>query len=110
MKLKKFEDFLLELKESVYLGNLDEFVDIAYHDKNLINEEEKNFLYKFNSVIKELDDISSSFKKMCQNTSSGVSFLESDKDINDALKSNGLTFDEVKKHKNLIFDNIDSYD
>lgn len=110
MKLKKFEDFLLELKESVNLANLDEFVDISYHDKNLINEEEKNFLYKFNSVIKELDDLSSSFKRMCQNTRSGVSFLESDKDIDDTLKSNGLTFDEVKKHKSLIFDNIDKYD
>jgi hypothetical protein len=109
MKLKKFEDFLLELKESVNLANLDEFVDISYYDKNLINEEEKNFLYKFNSVIKELD-ISSSFKKMCQNTGSGVSFSESDKDILEALKSNGLTFDEVEKHKNLIFDNIDKYD
>lgn len=106
MITKKYSDFIKELNEEVSLPDLDNQVDDLFYNKDLINDEEKEFLLNFNLVINELD-VEPSFKKICHAFSK-----EDDQDqiISSALEFVGLTWQDCLDNKKLIFDNLDMYD
>lgn len=70
-------------------------------DKINENKNDSDFLEKFDQLIEELKDWYSSFTRIV-NRNDNI-------ELSHHIKEVGLTWDEIEKNKNLIFDNLDKY-
>lgn len=87
--IKKYQDFLRDkINENL--------------NKDQLNKEEKDFLDKFDKVINYLRDEYYSFTRLVASHYHSI-------ELGPAFVAGNLTWDEIKKHKDLIFSNIDDY-
>lgn len=95
--IKRYQDFLIEkLNESK--NKL-----VCPHCGEEINLTEANFLEKFDHLIHLLQNEYYSFSYIVSSNKTNI-------ELGPFIKEAGLTWEEIKKNKLLIFDNLDRYD